>query len=375
MKKQFFLFSIASSFFAPVLLYSMVSPIPILQPTANQVTVSTVSQLVNAVAAAPKGRTIMLADGTYDLTNYWPLRLRTDSIGLYGASQDPTKVILRGAGFTSSNNNEELIKVEAVGINLAYFTLRDGRANGLKIQTGGNHNLLVHNVNFIDICERSIKAPDIAVSKNGIVRYCLFEQVTPITNAIPNLNGYPPGDYIAGMDMMKIEGWRIHDNVFKNIRGMNGGGRAAVFLWNGCKKVTVDRNIFMGCDRSVALGNPGDANTSMDSGIVKNNYIVAGVDASIEMCYAINSQITSNSVYSANPGYNRTVHLFNNGAGNSLNNNIIMGNQLLTGTAPASSGNYFTTTANPVSLWFKNPSTGDLTLTLGASQPALPCGP
>jgi hypothetical protein len=93
------------------------------------------------------------------------------------------------------------------------------------------------------------------------------------------------------------------------------------------------------------------------------------------MCYAINSQFTSNSVYSANPTYFRTVNLFNNGAGNSLNNNIIMGNQLLTGTAPASSGNYFTTTANPVSLWFKNPATGDLTLTLGASQPALPCGP
>lgn len=373
MKKPAFLFSIVLPFFSPALPYAMVNPIPILQPTANQVTVSTVSQLVNAVAAAPKGRTIMLADGTYDLTNYWPLRLRTDSIGLYGASRDPSKVILRGAGFTSSNRDEELIKVEAVGINLAYFTLRDGRANGLKIQSSGSHNLLVHNVNFVDICERSIKAPDnFASSNNGIVRYCLFEQVTPITGSIPNIGD---GNYIAGMDMMKIEGWRIHDNVFKNIRGMTGGARAAVFLWNGCKNVTVDRNVFMGCDRSVSLGNPNDANTSMDGGVVKNNYIVAGVDISLEMCYAINSQITSNSVYSTSPAYYRTVHLFNNGAGNALNNNIIMGNQLLTGTAPASSGNYFTTTANPVSLWFKNPATGDLTLTLGASQPALPCGP
>jgi hypothetical protein len=307
----------------------------------------------------------MLADGTYDLSKVWPLRLRTDSIQLYGASQDPTKVILKGNGFKSSNTDEELIKIEAVGIKLAYFTLRDGRANGVKIQSGANHWLFIHNVYFIDICERSIKAPDVAISKNGAVEYCLFQQVTPITSDIPNL--HQNGDYIAGMDMMKIEGWSIHDNVFKNIRGMNGGARAAVFLWNGCKNTTVERNVFIGCDRSVAFGNPSSANLDMDGGIVRNNFIVAGKDISIEICNSTGSLIASNTVYSTNPGYTRTICFNNNRVNNAFKDNLVLGKlAVLSGYSPEAAGNL--NVSSVVTSWFRDVSGGDLHLTSSATQ-------
>lgn len=340
---------------------SFALPIPLLQPPAKQVLVKTTAELVAAVAGAVKGRAIVLSDGVYDLSQVEPLRLRTDSIWIIGESRNPEKVILKGQGFGTSNVNEELVKVEASNITLAHVTLRDVRANGLKVQTGGNHGLLVHNVHFIDICERSIKGPDVPVSRGGIVQFCLFEQKTPITSAIPNLNY--SGDYIAGMDMMKIEDWSIRDNVFKNIRGMNGGGRAAVFLWNGCKNVTVERNVFIGCDRAISLGNTSSTNIDMDGGLVRNNFIVAGVGISLEICNSTATQLVHNTIYSTNPSFNRTVFSYNNGTGNVLRNNLILGRiSVQNGKAPDTSANLWISSTSSASGWFRNPGEGDLHL-------------
>lgn len=340
------------------LLSRALADVPLLLPSASQVEVRNTAELVAALGEAKRGQTLMLADGTYDLSSVEPLRIRVDSVGLYGASRDPAKVILKGQGFGGSNTNEEMIKIEAAHSTLAYVTIRDVRANGLKIQSGANTGLLVHNVNFIDICERSIKGPDVPVSVGGIVRYCLFEQVTPITGAIPNLNAN--GDYIAGMDMMKIEGWRIHDNTFKNIRGMNGGGRAAVFLWNGCKNVVVERNLFIGCDRAVAFGNPSGPTSDMDGGVIRNNFIVAGAGIAIEVCHSNSSSIYHNTVYSTNPSFNRTLFFFENAAGNAVKNNLVMGRiSIENGTAPDTAGNLFVASAPN---WFIHPASGNLRL-------------
>lgn len=322
---------------------AVASDVPILLPGPNQVTVSTAAQLVSAINGATTGRTIMLADGAYNLASLWPLRIRADSVTLYGASRDPSKVILRGTGFTSASTDEEMIKVEAVATRIAYLTLRDVRANALKIQSGGNHGLLVHNVHFIDITERAIKGPDMPVSRGGIVRYSLFEQVTPITPAIPNLNG--DGDYIAGMDIMKADGWRIHDNVFRNIRGMNGGGRAGVFFWRGCKNITVERNVFVGCDRAIAFGNPSSAEVDVDTGAIRSNTIIAGRDIAIELDNSRAVQVTRNSIFNANADYFRSVYIHNSGPGNSIRENMIMGKILVTGPAPDTAGNLRVTSA------------------------------
>jgi hypothetical protein len=350
-----------------ILLIALPQPfaaVPLLNPTASQVAVRDVSELVSALGNAKPGQTLMLADGTYDLSSVEPLRIRVDSVALYGASRDPAKVILKGQGFGTANTGEELIKIEAKRSTLAYLTIRDSRSNGLKIQTGGNDSLLVHNVHFTDICERSIKGPDAPVTVGGIVRYCVFEQVTPITSAIPGLNA--DGDYIAGMDMMKIDGWRIHDNVFKNIRGMNGGGRAGVFLWNGCKRVVVERNLFLGCDRAVAFGNPSGPVSDMEGGVIRNNFIVAGAGNALEVCHSNLSAVYHNTVYSANPSYARTFFFFDNTAGNAVKNNLVLGHfYVQSGAVPDTAGNLFAAAAVPG--WFRDPGAGDLHLTSAAA--------
>ncbi len=314
----------------------------LLPPYAKRVNVSSTTALVNAISAATPGTVILLADGVYNIANVAPLRIRKDSVAIYGVSQDPAKVILKGGGFTGPNPDEELIKIEAKATTLAYFTLRDGRANGVKVQTGGNDNLLIHAVNFIDICERSIKAPDMPISRWGEVRYCLFDQVTAINAATPGIKD--GGNYTAGIDAMKIEGWNIHDNTFRNIRGATGGARAGIFLWNGCKRVTVANNRFIGCDRGIALGNTLNTAVGMDSGAVRDNIILAGKDISLEICNSMGDTLERNQVIGP-AAYFRAISLSNNAA-HAFRGNTISGRVLLLSGQPLdTAGNVWITDA------------------------------
>lgn len=333
--------------------------IPALPAPSQSTRVSTVTELFTAVGNAKEGETFVLADGDYFLTS--SLRIRTAGVTLRGASDDPKKAVLHGKGFGTADNNEEIVKIEAADITIACLTIRDVRANGLKIQTGANHNLLVYNVRFIDICERSIKGPDVEVSKNGEVWYCYFEQVTPITASIPNLNS--SGDYIAGMDMMKIDGWRIHDNMFKNIRGMNGGGRAAVFLWNGCRNCTIERNTIIGCDRGIAFGNALNAENRNHciKCIARNNFIASDkYDAGIEVAGVDSISILNNSIWKQDETGSRGIRFI------ASFGNVVLRNNLLQGRLLYDNGETGVTAANNVvgglGGYFVNPATGDLHL-------------
>ena len=71
------------------------------------------------------------------------------------------------------------------------------------------------------------------------------------------------------------------DNVFQNIKGRRGGGRAAIFIWVRSRRVVVERNLIVNCDRGVAFGNPGRSTADIDGqqpvyvsdGVIHNNFI------------------------------------------------------------------------------------------------------
>jgi hypothetical protein len=339
--------------------------IPSLPAATDPVNVSTAQQLIDAVASAQPGQTILLADGDYHLTS--TLRVRTDSVMLRGASDDPTKAIVRGRGFGHGDRGEELIKIEAASVGFAYLTIRDVRSNGLKVQSGGNHDILVHNCHFIDICERSIKGPSVEVSRNGVVRYCVFEQVTPITDAIPNL--YADGDYIAGMDMMDIDGWHIHDNLFKNIRGKNGGGRGAVFLWQRCTNCVVERNTMLNCDRGIALGNYHESENGnhVTNSICRNNFVASDkYDAAIEVAGVDNVKIYNNSVWKADRTGSRGVRFIAYHTNVDFRNNLVHGRLIFDrGEDGVTQGS---NVVDDLAGYFEDASSGDLHLTAQATD-------
>lgn len=339
-----------------------VPPLP--APTGKVTHVRTTDELLAALRAAREGETILLADGLYDVAGRGFLTLARDRMSLRGASGDPTRVVLKGKGFRVHDRNEEMIKVAGRGITIADLTVRDVGANGIKLHTGANHDLLVHNVHFIDICERAIKGPRVEVSRNGVVRYCTFEQVTPITRDIPDLEAR--GNYIAGMDMMCIDGWRIHDNVFRNIRGRTGQGRAGVFIWVGSSNCTVERNTFLGCDRAIAFGNPTGDN-AMTGGVIRNNFIEAGVSHAIEICHADGVKVDHNSIHHLTPRRADPTFLLLDSRNVEIRNNIAFSRSMgLSGDDFVAANNLWLSDPALVSRFFANAASGDLHLTAAA---------
>jgi hypothetical protein len=332
---------------------------PLRAPEGKITRVSTINELRHALQADREGETILLADGVYDVAGGF-LRLDKDGLSLRGASGDPSKVILRGKGFKVHDRAEELIKVEAKGVTIADLTVRDVGSNGIKLQSGANHDLLVHNVHFIDIGERCIKGPKEAVSRNGIVRYCVFEQVTPITRDIPDLQF--GGDYIAGMDMMRIDGWRIHDNVFKNIRGLRTRGRGAVFFWIGSSNCIVERNTFIGCDRSISFGNP-TGQQDMTGGIIRNNFIYAGKRQAIELCHVDDVKVYNNSIHHMDDVRDQQTILLLDARNVDIRNNIIFSKAKgLSGEGYTAANNLWFTDLSAARRFFVDAPNGDLHL-------------
>ncbi len=331
-----------------------VPPLP--APTGKVTRVSDLEGLLTALRDATEGETILLADGVYDVGGRAFLHLAKDGMALRGASGDPSKVVLRGKGFKVRDVGEEMIKIHATGVTVAALTIRDVGSNAIKLQTGGNHDLLVHNVHFIDIGERCIKGPREAASRDGVVRYCVFEQRTPITQDIPNLNF--GGNYIAGMDMMHIDGWRIHDNLFLNIRGRTGRGRAGVFIWVDSKNITVERNTFIGCDRAVSFGNPSGKH-DMTNGVIRNNFMAAGRTHAIEICHADGVKVYHNSIY--HPGHQPII--LEDARDVDIRNNIVISRGAkVSGKGYTADGNFWSTDLAKAKEVFVNPAGGDLHL-------------
>lgn len=330
--------------------------------SSNLVTVGNICELVNAVSSLTDGRTIVLRDGDYNVTSFGRLNITASNVTMVGQSGDPTRVTIRGGGFGSGNTNEELICLYRPNFTLAHLTIRDVRANGLKFQVDSCNNTLIHNVRFIDITERSIKIPNVP-QRNITIRYSHFEQISPINQNIPNL--YDDGNYIAGMDIMATNGLHIHDNTFLNIRGMTGGGRAAIFLWWRTRNILIERNTFIGCDRSISLGNPGGPINDTVNALIRNNFIVAGTDISIEHARVVDSKVYHNTVFRITPNYYRSLFMFESG-NIDIRNNIVFGNvreESAIGTSL--SGNLFSTSLADSS-WFTNWRTGNLRIGLNS---------
>lgn len=322
---------------------------------------STATQLMGlftrtqSFASGNKPLTIYLKDGEYDLSPWiWgnngngiEINIDVNNTSIIGESKDPTKVIIRGRKFIGGDYGEELLRIRADSVTIAYLTIADVGANGIKIENWGGanpspgeadgiiENILIHNVYFEDICERSIKVPLSALYRNVTVQYCNFEQVTSILPIHPTMGGHSDGNYIAGMDIMHSVNWRVHHNVFKNIRGISGSGRGGIFMWVRCDSNIVEDNIFYGCDRAIALGNPSGDSLHVSHTIVRNNIVVQGVSYALELCHNSGNKIYNNTFFGYKPDlglWNRAAfHLWQNYDGNQIKNNIVFGGMWLDG--------------------------------------------
>ncbi|HWI56628.1 MAG TPA: right-handed parallel beta-helix repeat-containing protein, partial [Bacillota bacterium] len=236
---------------------------PLPPPTGEVIPVATAAELLAAVDRLSPGGTILLADGEYKLPRTLVLSGQKN-VTLRSASGDSAKVTLRGKGWETGGPEDDILHIgHCEGVTIADLGFADCRSYGIKVEAeNAPRDIHIRNCRFRDIGVRAIKGsagqdPSIRAVK-GSVRSCYFENTK-----VPPADWLFGGNYIAAIDMMALEDWTFSENVFRNIRGRDGGGRAAIFIWVRSRRVVVERNLILNCDRGIAFGNPGQSTANL----------------------------------------------------------------------------------------------------------------
>ena len=224
------------------------------------------------------------------------------NVTIRSESGDPTKCVLRGKGWDSPSDQDDILRIgDCRNITVAGLTFTDCHAYGIKVQAEDNpENIQILKCRFRDIGTRAIKGSGGRGSaKGGSIRYCHFSN-----SKVPPAEWLHEGNYITAIDMMGLDGWTISDNVFENVRGRTGAARAAIFIWVFSKNVTVERNLIVNCDRGIAFGNPSastaqvaDDEFHVQNSVCRNNFIVPGPDAGIELWWVDGVQVYNNTIW------------------------------------------------------------------------------
>jgi hypothetical protein len=284
------------------------------------VEVSDAAQLKAAFADLKDDDTILIADGLYHPDRV--MMLNKNRVTVRGKSGDREKVILDG---DQQGSGQMLWFTQTSDSTLADVTIKNIGSNAVsfKAENGPIVKPTVRNVHFINVWERSLKGTkntdEAGCPRGGLIEGCLIE-----TEHAKNQDDAAGGDYIAGIDMMGLRGWTFRGNTFKNINGRNGGARGAIFLWVDSKDVLIENNLFINCDRGIALGNP-SGTQDMDGAIVRNNVIINSGDKAMEIVHVKNCIIYNNTVWNTNAGAGR-CQVFDDCTKIQVCNNLIRGN-------------------------------------------------
>ena len=348
----------------------------------KKIEVSTEDELHLAVLNAVPDATILIRDGVYNLKR--PLLIENKShITICGASNDSARVIIKGDGWADfyskerrENDPSDLIIIRnSEDIFIADITFKEVSHYGIKLDTESKaaksaiSNINVFRCHFMNIATRAFKGTatkDRSHLTGGSVKSCIFENTL-----IPDTSWLYNGDYISAIDMMYLDSWTFSDNIFRNYKGANGGGRGAIFIWNQSRNIVVERNVFIGCDRSIAFGNPSEPTNYEPGtlhnydGIIRNNFITGGYKEGkgIEIVWADNIRVYNNTIWSYDTNY-PAIHYFQKINRLSLSNNLVRGNIY-------GEGNEVIPEANLSGLlegYFTDPEKGDLHLTEHAKE-------
>lgn len=332
--------------------------IPIPESDGPVVRVASAVDIITAIEDAEDGTTIVIAKGHYRMPR--DCILTSHRVVIRGESGDRDDVVLDGGMefdddtpvFKTRIGAPALIKIShARNVTIADLTVANSSKYGiLFLGDGGVRNLRIWNVKFHNIWARGLKgtsarryddrlyppevhpigSADLERTRpcNGEVRNCLFV----CDHVKRNDKDQFDGDYISGMDLMHVKDWVVRDNVFVGIRGKNGNGRGAVFIWQESVGVRVEDNVFFACDRGIALGNPSGKDGKpfhIKGAVIRGNVILGGSDKAIEIDFGEDITIVENRIASAERTDYATISMVDI-SGNAL----VSGNEIARGPGP-----------------------------------------
>jgi hypothetical protein len=343
------------------------------------VNVSTEPQLQTAMGNLQSGDTILLTNGTYNLTSSLYVNGR-NNVTIRGISGS-TNVVLVGKGMNNTNYGNVPFGIWSNGTNttIAHLTIRDTWDNEI-IFNAGAQSPLVYCVQLLNAGSQFIKSNPTDVTNgigvnNGIVEYCWFEYT-----------GSPPGDhgsgvgYFNGISAHAAQNWIIRGNLFKNLHNPDSAAylwNPAVLFWNHSANTLTEQNTFLNVDRAVAYGLQ-NTTPFFDhaGGAIRNNFVclvpglmsasrTAGSDGSLIAWNSPGTQIDHNSVLLNSNEFYAVEFRFSTTTNGTARNNLADAPIHLRDSATA------TLTSNLVTAvpaMFANPANADLHLVASATN-------
>jgi hypothetical protein len=242
------------------------------------VNVSTEPQLQSAMGYLQSGDTIVLANGTYTLSNTLYVNGKSN-VTIRGAS-GCDNVVLVGKGMDNANYGgvEFGIWTNATNTTIAHLTIRDTYDNAIILNPPAS-SPHIYSVKLINAGSQFIKSNPLNPGPNGtgvdnaVVEYCWFEY----------LNGPPTTDhgsgvgYFNGISAHTVHNWIIRGNRFKNLHNPDTAAylwNPAVLMWNYSTNTITERNVFINVDRAIAYGLLLQSNGyDHQGGVIRNNFV------------------------------------------------------------------------------------------------------
>jgi hypothetical protein len=244
---------------------------PLPPPTGKIVKVATAAELERAVSNLESGQTIVIAKGTYKprqdmLVGHRnrgkePLR----NIAIRGETGKREDVVITGPGKEDREGRPrtgfQFYNVD--GALIADVSIGDYFWHPIMCQGGhGCRKVRMYNLRLFDAGEQFVKG---SKPKDCVVEHCLIEytRIGPIAN----------DGYTQGVDFHAAERTVVRDCIFRNMHvkpGLKHQYGPAVLMWSGSRDTLVERNVFLDCDRGVALGLT--ATRGHVGGMIRNNF-------------------------------------------------------------------------------------------------------
>jgi hypothetical protein len=268
---------------------------------ANQVPVSTISELVSACQAAQPGDSILIAPGTYTVSGASRIliRNRPGPVLVRGTTGVPADVVVRGAGQDQSSvqmifnlDDSPYWTFEDMTTSLTYY-------HGFKLDHGST-DCVLRNVVMRDHGESGVKGTSDPASGRYpdrlLVESCDIGFTSPTGGT---------RSVVEGVDGVGVNDWVIRNNRFVNIQ--RGGNPAyGAFTKGNASNSIIEANIFDNCFIAASFGGGGtgagyfrDLNTTYETrgGIIRNNVILRTTDAAVYVNKGHDCKIYNNTVF------------------------------------------------------------------------------
>lgn len=361
---------------------------PLGPPTGTVVEIlpSQADQLRGIVSAAASGTTLLLRDGTYDLTggdSSHRLSFNTPGVILRSASGDRDAVVLDGAYGTN-----ELISIYASNVVIADLTLMRAYDHPIHISGSAGQpisGITIHNVRITDPGQQAIKINPVG---DGFADYGTIEcSLIELTDAG---RSKVRACYTGGIDAHQAWGWSVRRNRIQGFWCPEGLSEHGIHFWTASRDTLVEENVISNCARGIGFG-LGSTGTSREypddpypevgyvghyDGVIRNNFIAAtdsrlfqseyGFDTAIGLEQAHGTGVYHNSAISTQTPRSSSIEW-------RFSNTLVeVTNNLASHTLRARDGAAATLATNiagaPLS-WFVDPSLGNLHLTAAAAGP------